>query len=258
MLGTSPSMGELETLSRIINEIKPSSDFVDQLDQFTSKVNEVIPFDRCVVLHEREGKSISRGFVYRNGGAWALSHGLKGQSSCGPAIGIQNYMTCLSTSDPLDHAFLWRDQGTGLPTRDARLADLVHHMKGGQGVAAHVHSMVSGTDDVHTFLQLECAPHGFGVHQRLLVSFIAFFLHSTFTLHTVDTHLQDDFFGINLTGKEKDVLKWVVEGKTSWEIGKILSTSERTVKFHLKNVYSKLNVSNRAQAVSVINRLGLI
>jgi LuxR family quorum-sensing system transcriptional regulator CciR len=50
----------------------------------------------------------------------------------------------------------------------------------------------------------------------------------------------------------------VIEGKTSWEIGKILATSERTVKFHLKNVYAKLNVCNRAQAVAVVNRLNLL
>jgi len=46
--------------------------------------------------------------------------------------------------------------------------------------------------------------------------------------------------------------------KTAREISKILCVSERTVKFHLTNVYEKLKVPNRAQAVAKVSRLGLI
>lgn len=256
MLISSESSGELETLSRIINQIRPSSDFVDQLDQFTTKLNEVLPFNRCVVLHEREGKTISRGFVYRNAGARDQPCGRSGQWTCGPAIGVDQYVGCFATSDRLDHAFRWSAGDAAAADASPRVAELVSHMVGGAGIAASVRSVAGGTDDVATMLQFECAEAK--VHPMLLVSFIAFYLHSTFMLHGVDPNLQDDFLGINLTGKERDVLKWVVEGKTSWEIGRILSTSERTVKFHLKNVYAKLNVSNRAQAVAVVNRLRLI
>jgi DNA-binding CsgD family transcriptional regulator len=58
----------------------------------------------------------------------------------------------------------------------------------------------------------------------------------------------------NLTAQEAKVMRWVVEGKTSWEVGMILSISERTVKFHLANIYAKLNVANRVQAVSLFSR----
>lgn len=61
----------------------------------------------------------------------------------------------------------------------------------------------------------------------------------------------------SLTGKEKEVLRWIAEGKTSREVGMILSISERTVKFHLRNIYSKLNVVNRTQAVTIASRLKL-
>ncbi|WP_257819709.1 helix-turn-helix transcriptional regulator [Burkholderia glumae] len=64
--------------------------------------------------------------------------------------------------------------------------------------------------------------------------------------------------GFQFTRKESEVVKWVVEGKTAWEIGRILCMSERTVKFHLTNVYEKLRVTNRAQAVAKVSRLGLI
>lgn len=58
-----------------------------------------------------------------------------------------------------------------------------------------------------------------------------------------------------LTAKEREVLQRIVEGKTSREVGKQLSISERTVKFHLRNIYSKLNVINRSQAVAMAMRM---
>ena len=50
-----------------------------------------------------------------------------------------------------------------------------------------------------------------------------------------------------LTRREIQCVYWVNEGKTDWEIGRILDISEDTVAFHLKNVKTKLNVSRRSQ-----------
>ena len=61
-----------------------------------------------------------------------------------------------------------------------------------------------------------------------------------------------------LSVRELEVMQWLKEGKTSWEIGAILSISERTVKFHLANSYAKLNVTNRAQAIARAMRLSLV
>ncbi len=55
---------------------------------------------------------------------------------------------------------------------------------------------------------------------------------------------------IKLTPREKEVLTWVSQGKGGWEVGEIIGISERTVKFHLQNIYKKLDVINRAQAVT--------
>jgi DNA-binding CsgD family transcriptional regulator len=54
----------------------------------------------------------------------------------------------------------------------------------------------------------------------------------------------------SLTQREREIIYWVREGKTSWEIGCILTVSERTVKFHLSNIFAKLGVVNRSQAVA--------
>lgn len=53
-----------------------------------------------------------------------------------------------------------------------------------------------------------------------------------------------------LTAREKEVLYWTAQGKGCWETGHIVGISERTVKFHLQNIYRKLNVVNRTQAVA--------
>lgn len=53
-----------------------------------------------------------------------------------------------------------------------------------------------------------------------------------------------------LTTREGEVLHWIAQGKGCWETGHIVGCSERTVKFHLQNIYRKLNVVNRAQAVA--------
>lgn len=63
---------------------------------------------------------------------------------------------------------------------------------------------------------------------------------------------------IYLTAREHEILKWVSEGKGCWETGAILGISERTVKFHLQNIYRKLNVVNRAQAITKAMRYALI
>lgn len=56
--------------------------------------------------------------------------------------------------------------------------------------------------------------------------------------------------GQPLTPKELEILRWASEGKTVWEISKIRAISQATVKFHLRNIYAKLQVSNRVQATN--------
>ena len=53
-----------------------------------------------------------------------------------------------------------------------------------------------------------------------------------------------------LTARECECLQWTANGKTAWEISKILKLSESTVTFHLKNAINKMEVSNRPQAVA--------
>lgn len=63
--------------------------------------------------------------------------------------------------------------------------------------------------------------------------------------------------GKPLTPAELEILRWASEGKTVWEMSRIRATSEAAVKFHLRNIYCKLNVTNRVQAMNEAARQGL-
>lgn len=56
-----------------------------------------------------------------------------------------------------------------------------------------------------------------------------------------------------LTAKEKEILDSVLSGLTNAEISKKTGTSVATVKWHLRNIYSKLHVANRTEAILRIN-----
>jgi DNA-binding NarL/FixJ family response regulator len=50
-----------------------------------------------------------------------------------------------------------------------------------------------------------------------------------------------------LTDREREVVTWVMQGKTNKEVATQLAISEKTVKAHLRNIFPKLKVSRRAQ-----------
>ena len=50
-----------------------------------------------------------------------------------------------------------------------------------------------------------------------------------------------------LTDRERETVKWVMQGMMNKEIATQLGISEKTVKAHLRNIFRKLKVSRRAQ-----------
>lgn len=60
-----------------------------------------------------------------------------------------------------------------------------------------------------------------------------------------------------LSEREQEVLVQMAQGKTNKEVADAIFVSENTVKFHLKNVYLKLDVKNRTEAINKANALQL-
>jgi LuxR family maltose regulon positive regulatory protein len=61
-----------------------------------------------------------------------------------------------------------------------------------------------------------------------------------------------------LSDREKEMLIFLANGVSNKEMAQKLFVSENTVKFHLKNVYSKLGVVNRLQAINAARQLGFV
>lgn len=63
---------------------------------------------------------------------------------------------------------------------------------------------------------------------------------------------------LSLSIREQDILRWIAEGLTSYEIGLNLKLSESTIKYHIANILKKLEVPNKAAAINKSIRLHLI
>ena len=61
-----------------------------------------------------------------------------------------------------------------------------------------------------------------------------------------------------LTKREREILQLVAEGYSNAQLARMLWVTEQTVKFHLSNVYRKLNVSNRTEAARWAQLHGLV
>ena len=61
-----------------------------------------------------------------------------------------------------------------------------------------------------------------------------------------------------LTRRELEILKLVAEGHSNAQLARMLWVTEQTVKFHLSNIYRKLDVANRTEASRWAQRNGLL
>lgn len=64
--------------------------------------------------------------------------------------------------------------------------------------------------------------------------------------------------GFDLTEREREILILITQGLNNREIADHLTISRSTVKNHVSNIFSKLNVSNRAEAVALAVQHNLV
>ena len=62
----------------------------------------------------------------------------------------------------------------------------------------------------------------------------------------------------SLTGRELEILQLVASGATNADIARQLWITQQTVKFHVSNVYRKLDVGNRTEACHYAHVNGLV
>jgi transcriptional regulator EpsA len=93
---------------------------------------------------------------------------------------------------------------------------------------------------------------------ELLLPFLHLALQRLGEIDTGDAAPRPALPGRALSQREREILAWVREGKSNFEVGCILGISAMTVKNHLQRIYKALGVSNRTHALSRCLALGLL
>jgi DNA-binding CsgD family transcriptional regulator len=63
---------------------------------------------------------------------------------------------------------------------------------------------------------------------------------------------------LGLSGREHEVLRLLVAGRSNAEIAEALFISPRTATTHVSHLYAKLGVGSRAEAIALAHRRGLV
>ena len=186
--------------------------------------------------------------------AWRQRYDEKGYSRIDPVV-----LACRRSIHPLNWSYLPRVDGVptdrALPNivmDEARQFGLMYGWSiplHGPGGSWSLLSIASRTAD--DFFENEDDPRLWSAYSMLTA------LHTTILEDSA--HIQA--LGSNcssLTPREQEVLIWSAEGKTTWETSLILSISDATVRFHIKNAVVKLEASNKTNAVTKAILYGLI
>lgn len=113
-----------------------------------------------------------------------------------------------------------------------------------QGITVGISSRRHSAGSVFSFADPSIAAHP---RHRVILEYLVPYLH----LAVMRTAFNHPAATPTLSLREREVLAWMKEGKTNWEISKILNISERTVKFHVQNLLLKLQASTRGHAVAI-------
>lgn len=100
--------------------------------------------------------------------------------------------------------------------------------------------------DICSYLYFKCDTNLLTNNQNQVIKLMQPYLYSAACkLFRIST----EFSELNLTSRELEVMEWIKEGKDNWTIGKILGVSERTIKFHVCNLFKKIGVTSRIEAI---------
>lgn len=92
-------------------------------------------------------------------------------------------------------------------------------------------------------------------HALSLIKLYSFQFHNVYAEFHKTT---SQFKHIHLTQREKEILLWAAEGKSDTVIADIIGISYPTVRFHMNNIFKKLDANDKVLAVVKAIRHGLI
>jgi two-component system, NarL family, response regulator len=126
---------------------------------------------------------------------------------------------------------------------------------------AHIAILTTYDTDEDIFRGLQAGAKGYLLKDTKMVELID----AIRTLHTgkryippaVGAKLAERMAQPELSGRELEVLRLMSLGKTNQQMCNELNISESTIKFHINNIFSKLGVSDRTQAVLIAIKRGM-
>jgi len=213
-------------------------------------LNEVIPFNAAILCwKDRESvtmnihESINHSYPLK----WVQSYS---ENNFGPVDPV--VLMGAQTTEPFKWETAYHD--VKLTSKMKEFIALAEDYGMKAGISCSQNASVG--ERLDTLMSFETTGYKIGHEYLVIVAYILPHLHEAIVRINKTDQIPKDIPGFTL--RERETLKWSYEGKTAWEIGVILSISERTVKFHLNNIYQKLNVSNRSQAVAKAIRYGIV
>ena len=213
-------------------------------------LNDIIPFNAAILCKQESkinGPFLSEKINHSYPLEWVRSYFENNLFIDDPVI---------RASEKASKAFTWesayRDEGAENDFNE--FVSLANDYGLRKGVASLCNSC--NGDGEKTLISLETNGNNIDEEYLSIVDYILPHIHESVVRVDEQKKSREKITG--LTRRELETLKWAQEGKTAWEIGIILSISERTVKYHLNNIYQKLNVANRSQAIVKAMRHGLI
>lgn len=128
------------------------------------------------------------------------------------------------------------------------------------GVRSLVISNYDGDEDIHQALEAGALGYLFKsvVEDELIDAIREVDAGRRYLPKSVVAHLHEHEEGAGLTRRESEILDLLGRGLHNRELGQVLGVSEDTVKTHLKSMFRKLGVSDRAEAVREALRRGFI
>jgi transcriptional regulator EpsA len=153
---------------------------------------------------------------------------------------------------------------TPAPVAHCERCALDASLKNMKSVLVHgVHDARDKTDSLYLAYNMRAGTNGHGLDDiAVLVELLIAQVHVAFQkvapLATACTNKSNGIAGpaIALSRREREVMKWVAEGRTNATIGEMLGVSHLTVKNHVQHILKKLGAGNRTEAVIKYREIG--
>jgi len=152
---------------------------------------------------------------------------------------------------------LWPEIKILMLTTSAEDQDLFESVR--SGAAGYLLKSISGDAFIEALRGLEqgTPPFSPGLASRLLSEFAKLSATEDVSSRPASRPSEKERQPNGLTARQTEVLRLVAGGLTYRDVGQRLSVSERTVRFHMTEIISRLHLQNRSQVLAYAGKLGL-